>query len=227
MSDELERRARELESLRARVIHVVGHALRTPVTTIHGLAGTIADADEARIRDVIGPALLRCTSVLERLLDDLLLAASVTTALPAGTPHASDLRASAAAAFAAIGRGRLAIGGEGEVHGLAQPGSVDRILTAILDNAARYGDGLVEVHVSREGDRAVVVIASGGPALPPNELQLAFEPFWRSERAVMRSAGLGIGLTIARSLARHAGGDVVLAPREGGGVRAIVTLPAA
>ena len=65
-----------------------------------------------------------------------------------------------------------------------------------------------------------------GPGIPPDELERVFEPFYRGEPSRNReTGGVGLGLPIARNILRAHGGDVALANRPSGGVRATVTLP--
>jgi signal transduction histidine kinase len=73
---------------------------------------------------------------------------------------------------------------------------------------------------------AVIDIDDEGPGLPPGEEARVFEPFYRLERSRSReTGGTGLGLSVARSIARLHGGDVVLTNRAGKGLRARVTIP--
>jgi signal transduction histidine kinase len=71
-----------------------------------------------------------------------------------------------------------------------------------------------------------VLVEDDGPGIPPGDLERVFEPFQRLEASRNReTGGTGLGLPIARNILRAHGGDVVLANRAKGGVKAIVTLP--
>jgi K+-sensing histidine kinase KdpD len=100
-----------------------------------------------------------------------------------------------------------------------------------MDNADKYGTRPTAVGVSRRdrSGRPVVVttVDSPGPALPPEDIRLALEPFWRGERAVTTCPGMGLGLTVARTLAQHEGGRLWVEPRQGGGLITLLELEAA
>ena len=99
-----------------------------------------------------------------------------------------------------------------------------RLFDNLIDNAVKYG-GRARVSLAREADEAVVRIADEGPGLADADLERAFEPFYRTEPSRNRdSGGIGLGLSVARSVARAHGGDVVLQPAERGLV-AVVRLP--
>jgi signal transduction histidine kinase len=72
-----------------------------------------------------------------------------------------------------------------------------------------------------------VEVEDDGPGIPPEELDRVFEPFHRGEPSRNReTGGVGLGLPIARNILRAHGGDIILANRPNGGLRATATLPA-
>jgi signal transduction histidine kinase len=106
--------------------------------------------------------------------------------------------------------------------GYCPPADLDRALDALVENALLYGNGEVEVR-SRAG---ALEVLDRGPGLAPDELAAVFERFHRGHAGRAGPPGTGLGLPIARELARRWGGDVTLANREdGGGARATVTVP--
>lgn len=90
-----------------------------------------------------------------------------------------------------------------------------------MENALHYGNGEVEL---RTGPGQVVVL-DRGPGLADDELTAVFERFHRGSTGRAGPSGTGLGLPIARELARRWGGEVTLANREGGGAQATVTVP--
>lgn len=223
--------AEELDLIRRRVINVVGHELRTPITTLRGLTEQLLVASPEQIRDELAPALVRNARRVELLLDDLLLAAEVSTALPVAAPVVTDVVAEVRAAWEGLAHHpptELTVEGPERAPVLARPGALPRIFGHVLDNAVKYGEPPVTVTVRPDGpDWWEVVIESGGSPVPASDLKLATELFYRGERAVTTAPGFGIGLPVARTLARQDGGDLLLEGRRDGGVRVTVRLPAA
>jgi signal transduction histidine kinase len=215
-----------LDLARRRFVNVVGHELRTPVTTLRGLSEELINADEAELQE-LAPAILRSARRVESLLDDLLLATDITTALPVGEPEPVDLVACAQATWDALDvDDDLTLTGATEAVAALRPGAADTLLERVLDNARRYGrppfsldaivdDGLVHLKVSSEGAE-----------LNPDEVHLAFELFYRGEGAVTSAPGFGLGLPVARALARQHDGNLHIEPRPGGGLDVIIDLPA-
>lgn len=221
---DLDRRIGEVEALRRRILNVIPHALRTPITTFRGLAEALPHASPDDVRDRLAPALRRLAAQAEHLLDDMLLAAGITTTLPTGPPEAVAVLAAARRVWAELPddqqeAGKLVVEGDEAVAALAPPGSLFKILLHLLDNATKYGTSPTTVRAKRIGTTVTVEVestgavgkdltATGDRAAP--SVDLLFQPFFRGEAAVMRGPGLGVGLTVARALAEHAGGSIEL-----------------
>lgn len=203
------------------MLNVVGHELRTPVTTLRGLAellGTTPDDPERTA--VLREAILRSARRIEGLLDDALVALGVSTALPVGPAHATPVGTALSEAWAIVGEGELEV--EGAATAMVHPDGFRRALACLLDNARKYG-GHVRVEVADgNGEDVLVTVRDDGPGIAEGERSLLFEPFFRGERAVMTAPGLGLGLAVARQLVEHDGGTVDVCPADGGGVLAAV-----
>lgn len=216
-----------VDLLRRRVLNVVGHELRTPITTLRGLAELLGNAADDTAEADLHDAIRRTARRAEALLDDLLVAAGVSTALPVGVPVATDVGQTAAAVWDEIDGdvpGSLDVVGSGVV--VAKPGVVRRVLAAVLENAARYGSAPIEVRVGADGDTVVVVVADRGPGVPAAELHLLTEPFFRGERAVLTHHSLGLGLAVVRAFVEEHEGEVHVRNRDGGGFEVELRLPA-
>lgn len=100
-----------------------------------------------------------------------------------------------------------------------------RLLTNLIENALKYG-ARARCSLSVHDRLAEIDIEDDGPGVPAPELNRVFDPFYRREPSRNRqTGGIGLGLSVARSIARAHGGDVALQNRPQGGLRAKVTLP--
>ncbi len=223
-TSDLDRRLAEVEALRRRVLNVIPHALRTPITTFRGLAEALPAATEAEIREQITPALRRLAAQAEHLLDDLLIAAGYTTALPTGPSVPLGVIETVEVVWTDLGSPHpLHVDGDRSATASAPDGSLFKIFVHVLDNAAKYGDDPRSVSITSTGDRVTVVVANGGDVVP--EPGILTEPFFRGERAVMRSSGMGVGLTVAAALAEQAGGSLTISCPPEGGLSVRIELP--
>jgi len=111
------------------------------------------------------------------------------------------------------------------VH-LLPPMALRRILTNLLDNAVRYGEGgTIEIACTCEGRRTTVSVADRGPGIPVDELEAVFEPFYRVDKSRSSvTGGSGLGLAIAKQLADSNDWLLSIRPRRGGGVVASLTI---
>ncbi|HEX9942031.1 MAG TPA: ATP-binding protein [Thermoanaerobaculia bacterium] len=112
----------------------------------------------------------------------------------------------------------------------ADSSRLEQVISNLLDNAARYTmpGGCIWVTAAREGDEAVVRVRDTGIGVPPDVLERVFEPFVQSDGSLARSdGGLGVGLTLVRSLVEMHGGRVeAFSPGLGQGSEFAVRLPA-
>lgn len=215
-----------LNAARARFVAVVGHELRTPVTTLRGLAEELQIAEDDDL-DELRAAILRSARRVESLLDDLLLATDITTVLPVGEPEPIELMTTAQAIWDGFDVGdALELSGDTEVVAAMRPGAADTLLERVLDNARRYGKPPFRLAAERRGERVRLTMSSDGAELGPDEVHLAFELFYRGEAAVTSAPGFGLGLPVARALARQHDGELTLEPHDGGGLDVHIDLPA-
>ncbi|MFZ5834840.1 MAG: ATP-binding protein [Pseudomonadota bacterium] len=104
-------------------------------------------------------------------------------------------------------------------------GSFKRCIVNLVENALAYGRN-VEIQALRAGAYVQIIIDDDGPGLPPEKYEEAFLPFQRLDdsRSPDR-AGVGLGLAIARDIARSHGGDISLGRSPAGGLRATISTP--
>src|SRR3546814_7147023 len=106
-----------------------------------------------------------------------------------------------------------------------RPQAIRRCLANLLSNARRHAPH-VWVSARQRDDTVEVVIDDDGPGIPEERLEDVFRPFYRIDASRnVETGGTGLGLTIARDVARNHGGDVLLARSPYGGLRCVLLLP--
>jgi signal transduction histidine kinase len=220
------REAREAER-RVSFVNQVSHELKTPLTNIRMYAELLADRvdeedEKSRAQlEVICAESRRLTRLIANVLSLARrqrgrLAVRPAPAVPDRV--VADLiaqfrpgleRAGIAVAFAPGAGGRA----------LVDADALEQILGNLVGNAEKYAadGGSIGIATRQDGDRLEVIVADRGPGIPAAAARRVFEPFVRlSERVSEGASGTGIGLTIARELARLHGGDLVLEPSAAG-----------
>lgn len=95
----------------------------------------------------------------------------------------------------------------------------------LIENAVRYAGG-ADVRLVTDNAGVRILVEDEGPGIPIDSFEEVFAPFFRFEGSRSReTGGIGLGLSIARAIARQHGGDIILSPREPG-LQAAVVLPA-
>jgi len=103
--------------------------------------------------------------------------------------------------------------------------ALKRAITNLVTNAARFGDQIV-IRAATEGQWVRIEVDDNGPGIPPSEREKVFKPFYRIDHARNVDEGnSGLGLAIARDIAKSHGGEIALGQSSMGGLRAIISLP--
>ena len=103
--------------------------------------------------------------------------------------------------------------------------TIKRAIANLVNNAARFAD-TVRVNASRKDGMLSIDVEDNGPGIPEDERELVFRPFYRIDHARNQDSGsTGLGLAIARDIARIHGGDITLAQSSLGGLKAVLKLP--
>ncbi len=209
----------------------VSHELRTPLTAIRTYAELLADEgrlpDPARRRralDTISAESAR----LSRLVDTLLDFARLERNRRTYAPLPLDLAALAAEIAETSPVRPLFTPPPSPVPALADRDAVRQIVLNLLDNAAKYAPGSppeLQVALLPDGTPSLSVL-DRGPGIPPRAARRIFERFYRLDNSTTRTtAGSGLGLSIARRLARGMNGDLAYHPRPPTGATFTLTLP--
>lgn len=206
-------RIEELVGAQRRLLANASHELRTPLARLRVAAGLL-DGEPAAKGEVA-----RSVAELDALVEEILFASRLEAGAPDEPFEEVDLTGLAAEECARSGAVL-----SGDVVTLrGNPRLLRRMLRNLLENARRHGGGPVEVEVRRgPSGAAEVEVFDRGPGVPPDLAERIFEPFFRLPGTA--DGGAGLGLSIARQVARRHGGDVTCAPREGGGSRFRVRL---
>lgn len=106
-----------------------------------------------------------------------------------------------------------------------QPLSTRRCLNNLIENALRYGER-AEIVISETDEEMMICIHDEGPGIPEDKLEAVFTPFYRIDTSRSRhTGGIGLGLSIARDMAKRQGGRITLKNAAEGGLVATLTLP--
>ena len=220
-----------IERRRSQLLGEVTHEMRTPITVIRGQTEGLIDGVITPSAEVFA-GLADEASRLQRIVDDLTMLSRADEGTLEIDPVDLDLGAVAAGAAERL-RPQFEYAGVDLVVDLGDPlpvrGDVDRltqVLSNLLGNALGHSPtgGTVTVRCGRQNSVAWVDVIDEGPGIPADEVDRIFERFYRASSTGTARSGRGIGLTIARSLARAHGGDVVLGA-AGPGARFRLTVP--
>ncbi|MET7812118.1 HAMP domain-containing sensor histidine kinase [Streptomyces sp. NPDC005395] len=231
--DDMLERLQRAFTAQQRFVGNASHELRTPLAINRTLLEVhLSDPGAPVELQQLGKTLLATNERSEQLVEGLLLLARSDNQIVERKPV--DL---AEVAGQAIDQVHAEAETKGvEIRGTREAAVVqgngvllERIALNLVQNAVRYNvaeEGWVEVTTAVEGGQAVLVVTNTGPVVPAYEVDNLFEPFrrLRSERTGS-DKGVGLGLSIARSVARAHGGHIYARPREGGGLVMRVTLP--
>jgi signal transduction histidine kinase len=231
--DEMLDRLERAFTAQRRFVANASHELRTPLAINRTLLEVhLSDPGAPVELQQLGKTLLATNERSEQLVEGLLLLARSDNQIVERKPV--DL---AEVATRAVDQGRAEAEATGvEIRGRRAPAVVqgngvllERIALNLVQNAVRYNipeGGWVEVTTETQQGQALLVVSNTGPTVPAYEIDNIFEPFRRLRQERTGSdKGVGLGLSIARSVARAHGGRIIAEPREGGGLVMRVTLP--
>jgi signal transduction histidine kinase len=195
------------------MLGAIGHDLKTPLAALRVRVESVEDDEE---RDKMADTIDEMVTILDDILtlarlgksgetiqsvDIGALVESISEEYPAATFDAGDIR----------------------VIGNVRPILLRRALRNLIGNAITYGQ-VADVTISEAPGHVEIMVDDDGPGIDPDMIDSMFEPFTRAEKSRSRATGgSGLGLTIARAIARAHRGDVTLQNRSEGGLRAILS----
>jgi signal transduction histidine kinase len=216
----MQARLRRFVDDRTRMLAAIGHDLRTPITSLRLRAEFV---DDAETRSRILATLDEMQDMVEATLA---FAREEAASEPTRVVDLAALVESTVSDLSDLGAD-VEFAGAAKLPYACRPVALRRAVRNLVENAVRYA-GRCRVRLERGRSELRVVVEDDGPGIPGDQLERVFEPFVRLEESRSREAGgIGLGLAIARSIARAHGGDVGLGNRAEGGLAATLALPLA
>ena len=203
---------------RMRLLAAVSHDLRTPLTALRLKAEFIEDEV---MRDDIVATLDELAAICEATLAFTRAEAQTEAARPVDLP---TLIADVAETFHVMGQ-KVSVREHSAVTYICRPVALKRALRNLVENAVRYAGGAT-IRLESGSEGVKIAVEDVGPGLPADQIEEAFKPFVRLENSRnAETGGIGLGLAIARGIARDHAGELKLANLSGGGLRAEIALP--
>jgi signal transduction histidine kinase len=216
--NEMQNKLKRFVEDRTQMLAAVSHDLRTPITRLQLRVECLKDrrqsakfvADLKEMEDMIA-------GILSFAKDDVISEPNVRVDLIAMIQSICDEFVDSGLDVSFVGDGRLPYP--------CRRVALRRCLTNLIENAIKYGQR-AELSVENTGIEIMIHVDDRGPGIPEQFREEVFRPFYRFEASRSRgSGGSGLGLTVARTVARAHGADVVLNGSPGGGLRATIVLP--
>lgn len=201
------------------------HELRSPIASIHTQAEVaLAHAPDDDARDLAAGVLAEAER-LGTIVDDLLALArhDETLAPPGGVVDLDDIVIACASRTRRVPVDTSRVSG-GQVRGRVD--ELTRVVTHLLDNAARHATSAVRVSLITAGDRVELTVEDDGPGVEPGDRERIFERFVRLDEARVRDdGGAGLGLAVVGAVVTAAGGSIEVTESDLGGARFVASFP--
>lgn len=204
---------------RTEMLAGVSHDLRTPLTRMKLELALMGDENQAV------DALKSDVDEMERMLEEYLEFARGQRAESATDTDITDLIKSIRTDAVRQGLD-VEVETENNLHATVRPQAIRRAINNLLDNATTYGKH-VKLTVRQTGTQIEILVEDDGPGIAEADREDAFKPFRRLDESRNQDAGggVGLGLSIARDIARAHGGDIQLSDSPSGGLCARFILP--
>ena len=198
---------------RTQMLAGVSHDLRTMLTRFRLELAMLPPSDDVT-------ALSEDVDQMQAMLEDYLAFARTDT-----DEAVEDVSVATLLRDATRGYDGVELEVEDDLISHLRPNATRRLITNLVANASGYAERIV-VSAAADGPRLRISVDDDGPGIPPDEREAVFRPFYRLDQSRNQNdGGTGLGLTIARDIARRQGGNVTLATSRLGGLSARVVLP--
>ena len=208
-------RVSELEALdhdKRDFLASISHELRTPLAAVLGFATELAESwdgfepEEARsLVRLIASQSADISSIVDDLLTVTRLEAGTMTFYPSAVAVGEHLADMVETSGRESGR---SIAWRGDAVGVGRPEPSPQIVRNLITNAIRYGGEQIGVLVSSDATGASIEVEDSGGPIPASRVATMFEPFDHSDNGGRTPNSVGLGLAVARSLARVMGGEL-------------------
>jgi len=204
---------------RTRMLAAIGHDLRTPLTSLRLRAEFVADPEiQEKMLKTIGEIQTMTEAALAFAREEATAERTRTVDLAALVESLCDDLADLGQDVTFLDSPRFSY--------RCRPDALRRSVRNLVENAVRYGER-ARVRVAKGLESIDIVVEDDGPGIPDAHAERVFAPFFRLEHSRNReTGGVGLGLSIARTIARHHGGDITLTSRATG-MTAVLSLPLA
>jgi two-component system sensor histidine kinase KdpD len=234
LAEQTEKARRDVESeqLRSSLLSSVSHDLRTPLAVITGTASTLLESkqglDEATRRDLMQTILdesARLNRLIRNLLDMTRLESGAVKVKKEWLPLEEVVGSALDHLDARFASREIAVNLPADLPLLACDAIlIELVLINLLENAAKYSDGPIELEAKLCPGEVRVGVVDRGPGIPAGQELRVFEKFHRAVREGS-PGGVGLGLAISRAIVAAHGGRIWAENRGGGGASFSFTLP--
>lgn len=210
----------ELDFLRA-----FAHDFLSPITALRGYVDLMAEPGGNTTAAV--ERISAVTDHLATMIQDL--SARLVPTRPRQARSRADasvtVREAAELVLPGDAYGRIRYRSPRSVAVQADPVALRRAIANLVDNAAKYSEGPIEISVEIDGPQVRIAISDRGRGIAPEDLERIFDPLERGRLSNPDDGGTGIGLASTKALIERQGGEVLLCSTVGQGTTATITLP--
>ena len=204
------------------------HELRSPIASLRTQLEVALSRPEAADWPEVAAEAREEVIRLQKLVDDLLRIARLDESRTASAAPREevDLDDVVRAESALVTDAKVGLSGVSPVRVRGVEADLRRLVRNLLENAARYGSGRIEVSLAREGNEARLEVEDDGPGIPVDRREVVFQRFTRLDESRSRAGGgAGLGLALARGVSEAHGGEIRVEDARLGGARLVVRLP--
>ncbi len=225
---------RNAEEIKNTFVSIVSHELKTPVALIKGYVSTLRREDAKWDKTIVKDSL----EVIEEEADHL--AAMIEDLLDASRFQAGGLIPNMADVSLPELADRLAKRFRTQTNHhtivvdfpknfpviLADENRISQVISNLLSNSIKYAaDGEIRISGQSRPEQVIVTVSDHGPGIDPADIPYIFGRFYRSEQAVRKTKGAGLGLYLAKAIVEAHGGRIWVDPQPGSGARICFSLP--